>query len=140
MIKETNLQEIVDAVKIKIPNENLSGKENQIVQLLKAATARCKRKTYDKLDFWYDEEILEGAFYNHVSSPTIELLSLYIVRDYMSWQYSILNNRKKYLGTNAFNKIPSDKERYDFLSDQLNYWNTEIEKFEMEFPDYSEDR
>lgn len=136
----TNLQEIVDAVKIKIPNENLSGKENQIAQLLKSATARCKRKTYDNLDFWYDELILEGYFYNKVSSPTIELLSLYIVRDYMTWQFSILNNRKKYLGTNAFNKIPSDKERYDFLSEQLNYWNTEIEKFEMEFPDYSEDR
>lgn len=136
----TNLQEIVDAVKIKIPNENLSGKENQIAQLLKSATARCKRKTYDNLDFWYDELILEGYFYNQISSPTIELLSLYIVRDYMTWQFSILNNRKKYLGTNAFNKIPSDKERYDFLSTQLDYWNTEIEKFEMEFPDYSEDR
>ena len=140
MIKGTNLQEIVDAVKIKIPNENLSGKENQIAQLLKSATARCKRKTYDNLDFWYDELILEGYFYNQISSPTIELLSLYIVRDYMTWQFSILNNRKKYLGTNAFNKIPSDKERYDFLSTQLDYWNTEIEKFEMEFPDYSEDR
>lgn len=140
MKKGTDLQEIVDAVKIKIPNENLSGKQNQIAQLLKAATARCKRKTYDNLDFWYDEEILEGAFYYQVSSPTIELLALYIVRDYMSWQYSILNNRKKYLGTNAFNKIPSDKERYDFLLEQLDYWNTEIEKFEMEFPDYSEER
>lgn len=140
MKKGTDLQEIVDAVKIKIPNENLSGKENQIAQLLKAATARCKRKTYDNIDFWYDEEILEGAFYSQVSSPTIELLALYIVRDYMTWQFSILNNRKKHLGTNAFNKIPSDKERYDFLKTQLDYWNTEIEKFEMEFPDYSEER
>ena len=131
MAKGTNLQEIVDSVKIKIPNENLSGKENQIAQLLKSATARCKRKTYDNLDFWFDEEILEGYFLTQISDATIELLSLYIVRDYVSWQFSILSNRKKYLGTNAFNKIPSDKERYDFLESQLSYWNTEIEKFEI---------
>lgn len=136
----TDLQEIVDAVKIKIPNENLVGKENQLIQLLKSATARCKRKTYDNIEFYYDEDIQEGYFYNQISLPTIELLALYIVRDYVAWQFSILSNRKKYLGTNAFNKIPSDKERYDFLSKQLDYWNNEIEKFEMDFPDYSEDR
>lgn len=136
----TDLQEVVDSIKIKIPNENLTGKENQLMQLLKSATARCKRKTYDNIEFYYDEEIQEGYFYNQISAPTIELLSLYIVRDYLTWQFSILNNRKKYLGTNAFNKIPSDKERYDFLSKQLDYWNNEIEKFEMDFPDYSEDR
>lgn len=139
-MKGTDLQEIIDTVKIKIPTENLSGKENHLAQLLKSATARCKRKTYDNLEFVYDEEILEGYFLNEISSPTIELLSLYIVRDYTTWQFSILNNRKKYLGTNAFNKLPSEKERYDFLSSQLDYWNAEIEKFEMEFPDYSEDR
>lgn len=136
----TDLQEVVDAIKIKIPKENLTGKENQLMQLLKSATARCKRKTYDNIEFYYDEEIQEGYFYNQISAPTIELLSLYIVRDYLTWQFSILNNRKKYLGTNAFNKIPSDKERYDFLLEQLNYWNMEIEKFEMDFPDYSEER
>lgn len=139
-MKGTNLQKIVDAVKIKIPTENLSGKENHLAQLLKAATARCNRKTYDNLDFLYDEELQEGYFYNEISNATIELLSLYIVRDYTTWQFSILNNRKKYLGTNAFNKIPSEKERYDFLESQLNYWNLEIEKIEMDFPDYSEDR
>lgn len=139
-MKGTDLQEIIDAVKIKIPTENLSGKENHFARLLKSATARCKRKTYDNLEFVYDEEILEGYFLNEISSPTIELLSLYIVRDYTAWQFSILNNRKKYLGTNAFNKLPSEKERYDFLNSQLAYWNAEIEKFEMEFPDYSEDR
>lgn len=140
MNNRTNLQEIVDAVKIKIPNENLTGKENQLVQLLESATARCKRKTYDNIDFYYDEKMQEGYFYHKVSKPTIELLSMYIVKDYMTWQFSSFNNRKQYLGTTAFNKIPSYKERYDFLLEQLEYWNTEIEKFEMEFPDYSEDR
>lgn len=140
MKKHTDLQEIIDAVKIKIPNENLSGKENQIIQLLKSATAQCKRKTYDNIDFSYDEVGANGFFYEEVSSPTIELLSMYIVKGYLTWQFSVLNNRKQYLGTKAFNKIPSNKERYDFLFNQLNYWNTEIEKFEMEFPDYSDSR
>ena len=107
MENRTSLQEIVDAVKIKIPTEDLTGKENHLAQLLKSATARCKRKTYDKIDFYYDKELQEGYFYNSISEPTIELLSMYIVKDYTAWQFSILNNRKQYLGTNAFNKIPS---------------------------------
>ena len=75
-----------------------------------------------------------------MSTPTIELLSMYMVKDYLTWMFTVLNNRKKYLGTNAFNKIPSDKERYDFLLKQLDYWDKEIEKFEMEFPDYTDER
>lgn len=140
MKKHTDLQEIIDAVKIKIPNENLSGKEKQIIQLLKSATAQCKRKTYDNIAFFYDEVGDNGFFYEEVSQPTIELLSMYIVKGYLTWQFSVLNNRKQYLGTKAFNKIPSNKERYDFLFNQLNYWNAEIKKFEMEFPDYSDSR
>lgn len=140
MTKGTNLQEIIDSVKSKIPTENLLGKENLLVQLLKSSVARCRRKTYDNLDFKYNELIQEGYFDNIISDATIELLSLYIVKGYFSWDFKILGNRKKYLGTNAFNKIPSDKERYDFLEFQLEYWEREIEKFEMDFPDYSEER
>lgn len=140
MDNTTNLQEIIDAVKSKIPTENLSDKLSLLIQLLKSATARCKRKTYDNLEFVYDEETQEGYFITKITDPTIELLSLYIVKGYTTWQFNILNNRRKYLGTNAFNKIPSEKERYDFLKEQLSYWSNEIEKFEMDFPDYSEDR
>ena len=140
MEKGTSLQEIFDAVKIKLPNENLSDKVNQIIQLLKSAISRCKRKTYDDLSFEYYEDIQEGYFKTHITVQTIELLSMYIVRDYMSWKLSILDNRKKYLGTNAFNKLPSDKEQYESLRSQVNYWNVEISKFEMDFPDYSENR
>ena len=136
----TNLQEVIDAVRVKLPTEKLSGKENQIVQLLRAATARCSRKTYDNLEFDYVPEILEGYFHEKLHSPTIELLALYVARDYVSWQYSILGDRKRFLGTTAFNKIPSDKERFDLLKSQIDFFNTEIEKFEMDFPDYSEDR
>lgn len=140
MEKGTSLQEIFDAVKIKLPNENLSDKVSQIIQLLKSAISRCTRKTYDDLSFEYYEDIQEGYFKAHMTVQTIELLSMYIVRDYMSWKLSILDNRKKYLGTNAFNKLPSDKEQYESLRSQVNYWNVEISKFEMDFPDYSENR
>jgi len=140
MNKGTDLQDVINTVKIKIPNENLSGKEAQMIQLLKSATAKCKKKTYDDLEFIYDENLTTGYFCNQVSTPTIELLSMYMVKDYLTWMFTVLNNRKKYLGTNAFNKIPSDKERYDFLLKQLDYWDKEIEKFEMEFPDYTDER
>ncbi len=140
MGKGTDLQEIIDAVKIKIPDENLSGKENQLIQLLKSATAQCGRKIYDNIGFFYDDKMKDGYFYNSVPQSVIELLSMYIVRDYLTWEFSVLGKRKKYLGTNAFNKIPSSKEQYDFLSNRLDYWNQEIEKFETQFPDYSDDR
>ena len=136
----TNLQEFVDAVKIKIPNEDLSGKENELIQMLKSAIARCKRKTYDKLDLIYDEDSCEGYFINIVSNATIELLSMYVIKNYLEWQFSIMNKRKFYLGTSAFNKIPAYKDRQDFLINQIDYWQHEIEKFEMDFPDYSDER
>ena len=44
MNKGTDLQDVINTVKIKIPNENLSGKEAQMIQLLKSATAKCKKK------------------------------------------------------------------------------------------------
>lgn len=140
----TDLQEIVDAVKIKIPTEDLTGKEDKLIQLLKYAISRCYRKTYDEsLEFEYDELTKEGSFLYYVCQPTIELLSLYIVKEYFSWELLVLGNRLKYhVGTNAFNKLPNDsnKDRYNFLTERLNYWTNEIIRFEAEFPDYSEER
>lgn len=131
----TDLQEIVDAVKIKIPAENLSGKTNQIIQLLKSAASRCRRRTSDDLSFHYYEEVQEGYFEKNIAPQVIELLSMYIVKDYLSWKFSALAGQKKYLGTSAFNKLPSDNGQYESLRSQIEYWSTEIEKFETAFPD-----
>lgn len=140
MEKGTNLQEIFDAVKVKIPSENLSSKADMIVQLLKGAITQCRRKTYDNLDFEYSPEIQEGYFIYEVSLSSIELLSMYIVRDYLSQQFAIVSGRKQYLGTQAFNKLPANKEKFDFYNDQVKYWTDRIQVFEMEFPDYSAER
>lgn len=140
MKKGTDLQEIIDAVKVKIPSEDLSSRADMIIQLLKGAVSQCSKKTYDKLDFEYCSEIQEGYFINEVSASSIELLSMYIVRDYLSQQFAIVSGRKQYLGTQAFNKLPLNKDRFDFYKEQVKYWTDRIQVFEMEFPDYSVER
>jgi hypothetical protein len=139
-MKGTNLQEVFDAFFIKVPQYDFSGKESQIIQFFKSAIVKCHRHTYDSLDYKYDPISQEGCFDNTVSNPSIELISMFMVKEFLSQKLALLNKRKQYLGTQAFNKIPSNKDEFDMLSDSLNYWKDEIARFLMEFPDYSEER
>jgi len=107
---------------------------------MKTAIAKCYRHTYDNLEFVYVEELEEGNFLNVISQSSIELISMYMVKEYLVPTLSILSKRRQYLGTQAFNKIPSYKEQYDMMKQSLEYWSEEIEKFLMEFPDYSDER
>lgn len=136
----TNLQEVFDAFFVKIPHVDFSGKESEVAQFLKSAISKCYRHTYDNLKYFYDEELQEGYFENTVTSPSIELISMFMVKEYFVQKFALLTTRKQYLGTQAFNKIPSNKEEFDLTQNSLNYWNDEIARFLMEFPDYSDER
>lgn len=136
----TNLQEVFDAFFVKIPHVDFSGKESEVAQFLKSAVSKCYRHTYDNLNYFYDEKLQEGYFENTVTSPSIELISMFMVKEYFVQKFALLTTRKQYLGTQAFNKIPSNKEEFDLTQNSLNYWNDEIARFLMEFPDYSDER
>lgn len=136
----TDLQSVFDAFFIKLPSVDFTGKESQIFQFFKSAIAKCMRKTYDDLSYTYDETSKNGAFANTISEPTIELLSMYMVREYFVQSFALISGRKQYLGTQAFNKIPTNKEQFDTISQSLKYWGDEIDKFLMDFPDYSDER
>lgn len=136
----TDLQEVYDAFFIKVPTVDFFGKESQVFQFFKSAISKCYRHTYDKLDYVCDEYTYEGYFKNIISNSSIELISMFMVKEYLVQKFSLLTTRKQYLGTQAFNKIPSNKEEYDLTENSLKYWTDEISRFLMEFPDYSDER
>lgn len=139
-MERTDLQEVFDAFFIKVPQYDFVGKESQVIQLFKTAVAKCYRHTYDSLEYEYNPTIQEGYFTGVITNSSIELISMFMVKEFLSQKLSLINKRKQYLGTQAFNKIPSNKEEFDILSNSLNYWKDEISRFLMEFPDYSEER
>lgn len=136
----TNLQEVFDSFFIKFPSINFTGKESQVIQLLKSAIARCHRRVYDDLTYEYDDVLHTGFFINTVGLSTIELISMFMAKEFATQGYNIIVRRKQYLGTQAFNKIPSYKEEFSAAESSVDYWNREVERFMCEFPDYTEDR
>lgn len=139
-MKGTDLQEVFDAFFIKVPQVDFTGKESQVAQFLKSAISKCYRHTYDSLDYYYDEELQEGRFSSVISMSSIELISMFMVKEYFVQKFALLNSRKQYLGTQAFNKIPANIEEFNVVKNSLQYWSDEIERFLMEFPDYSDER
>lgn len=136
----TNLQEVFDAFFIKIPEVNFTNKESQVFQFFKTSLSKCKKKVYDNLNYIYDTVTNIGNFEDVIDNSTVELLATYMVKEYFSQQFSIISGRKAYLGTQAFNKIPSNKELFEIAESQMNYWDREISKLQSDFPDYSDER
>jgi len=136
----TNIQEVIDSFLIKLPTVDFTGKEDMVFQLFKTAVAKCSRKPYDSLEYFYDTTIKEGYFLNKIHDDSIELVSMYMLKEYYIREFDLTTSRLKYLGTQAFNKIPSSKENFDAVSDKLKNLNDEIATFEMNLPDYSDER
>jgi hypothetical protein len=136
----TNLQEVFDAFFAKIPSVDFSGKESLIVQYLKSAIGKCYRQVYDDLTYIYDEYLKTGYFNNVVSQPSIDLISMYMVKEYLEPKYALLCARKQYLGTQAFNKITSGKDELEILQQSILYWTDEIDRLLKDLPDYSNER
>ena len=136
----TNLQKVFDAFFVKIPTVNFTGKESMVAQFLESAIAKCYRHTYDNLTYDYDKDLQEGYFNNEVSSPSVELISMFMAREYYIQRYSLLNSRKQHIGTQAFNKLPDMKTDLDVTTSTLSEWDKNISIFLMDFPDYSDER
>lgn len=136
----TDLQNVFDSFFIKIPNVDFTSKEDQVYQFFKTANAKCNRKTYDNLDHTYNGDLKEGNYVHVISQQSIELVAMYMVREYYYQLFSILLSRKTYLGTQAFNKIPSNKEQFELIKYQMDKWENDIKEFESDFPDYSDER
>ena len=136
----TDLQDIFDSFFVKLPSVDFTGKESQIIQLMKSAIGRCYRQTYDNLTYVYDEDTKEGYFNNNISQSSIELIALNMVKEYFSQKFAAIVNRKQYLGTQAFDKIPSYKDEFNETKQSIDFWNSELDKLISELPDYSDER
>lgn len=136
----TNLQEVFDAFFIKLPGKSFVDKESEVYQYFKSGISKSKRKVYDNLDYSYDEELNEGCFNDIVSHSSIELISMYMVKEYYFGIFSLLSARKSFLGTQAFNKIPSAKEQFEETEKQMDRWDKEIAEQLADIPDYSDER
>jgi len=140
VIMGTNLQEVFDSFFIKLPSVNFTSKESQVFQFFKTAISKCYKKTYDKLDYVFNETNYTGYFNNIISKDSIELIAMFMVKEYFFQVFNLILGRKTYLGTQAFNKIPSNKEQYEVAKSQLELWNNELDNFIKDFPDYSNER
>jgi hypothetical protein len=136
----TDLQDVFDSFFVKIPSVDFTGKESQVIQLMKSAIGRCYRQTYDDLTYTYDTTSKTGSFVNIITQSSIELVVLNMVKEYFSQKFAVLSNRKQYLGTQAFDKIPSNKEEFNTTKQSIDFWNGELEKLISELPDYSDER
>jgi len=136
----TDLQEVFDSFFVKIPSVDFTGKESQIIQFLKSAIGKCHRQTYDDLTYTYDSVLREGYFNNVISQSSIELIAINMVKDYFTQKFAVISGRKQYLGTQAFDKIPSYKEEFNTAKQSVDYWNNELHELISEFPDYSDER
>lgn len=136
----TDLQEVFDAFFVKVTSVDFTGKESMVVQFMSSAIAKCYRHTYDNLEYVYDDALKEGHFINTISKSSVELIAMFMVKEYYFQRYSLLSTRRQHIGTQAFNKLPDMKQELEIAISSLNHWSAEIEKFLMEFPDYSDER
>lgn len=136
----TDLQLVFDSFFIKVPSVDFKGKESQVFQFFKTAIAKCRKHLYDEITYEYDEDLQEGYFKSLVSDQSIELISMYMAKEYFTQKYALISGRKQYLGTQAFNKIPVYKEQFEVAKQSADNWTNEIERFLMEFPEYSDER
>lgn len=134
----TNIQEVLDSFKIKAPL--FSGDEDLFIQIMKSAIAKCYRVTYDDLLYVYDSEAKKGHFSKQISNSSVELIATFMAKEFYAMELARCTARKSYLGTQAFNKIPGNKEKFDMVMKDCQHWNEEAFKFSQQFPDYSEDR
>lgn len=134
----TDIQEVLDSFTIKVPT--FSGSLDYAMQLMKSAIAKVYRHTYDKLDYHYDAESKTGSFDSKISNASVELIALAMACDYYLREIGFLTTRKEYVGTQAFNKIPSNKDKLTVLKGNYEKWVEELQMFVEEFPDYSDER
>lgn len=136
----TDLQLVFDSFFIKVPSVDFKGKESQVFQFFKTAIAKCRKHLYDEIAYVYDEDLHEGYFKSLVADQSIELISMYMAKEYFTQNYALISGRKQYLGTQAFNKIPAYKDQFEVVKQSAENWTDEIERFLMEFPEYSDER
>jgi predicted nucleic acid-binding Zn-ribbon protein len=79
----------------------------------------------------------EGVFIDTLDQDEIELIALYMKKEYLRKLIAPIEKLKIRMGTKDFEALKSKKEEYDTLSKAMLDLNEEINEFKQEFNTYS---
>lgn len=130
-----SLQEVYDSFFIKIPSHDFTGEESLVYQLFKTAIAYASDTSSENLSYTLSnsEDSYDGVFNNDVSQKTIELVSLYMSKEYLRRQINKFEAQKQHVGTKNFNKLPNFKDEFDSVNKLFKSVCDEITLFRQEF-------
>ena len=120
-----------------MPSIDFSSQEDVLFQIFKSAIGYTS-STLGTLTYTVDETTYEGTFTDTLTQPDIELISLYMVREYYRRPLSLFTNKKQHIGTSDFNKLPNLKEAYVIAKSMYNDADAEVDKYKHEFYSYIE--
>lgn len=133
----TQLQEVYDAFFVKIPSHSFASEKSLVFQFLKTSVGLTSNTVKDNLTYTYDGTSYAGSFTGTLTQNTIELIALYMVREYYRRRVSKFEAIKQDIGTKDFNKLPNLKEPYEIAKSLFKDADSEIEDFRQEFYSYS---
>lgn len=134
----TELQEVYDAFFIKIPSHDFVDEVDQVYRFFKTAIGRASNSVNENLSYIItDESSYDGNFIGTLTQNTIELIALYMVKEYYRRCVSKFEAIKQHIGTKDFNKLPNIKEEYEITKSLLKYADEELNSFRQEFYLYS---
>lgn len=131
----TNLQDVFDAFFIKLPGVDFTNQEDVVLQLLKSALTYAS-STIGTLIYTVDLNTYTGNFDDVLTGNAIELISLYMVREYYRRPVSLFMNKKQQVGTKDFDKLPNLKDGYAIAKSMYNDADAEVDKYKHEFYSY----
>ncbi len=109
-MKGTNLQDVYDRFFLKV-DENISGKESLVFELLLSAIAKSYKDVVCGLGYVLDEPQLDedvlysGHFVETLLPDEIELLATWMFYEWNRRRQQKLLGQKRMIGTQAFNRL-----------------------------------
>lgn len=131
----TQLQEVYDAFFAKVPTHDFTDEESYVFQIFKSSVGYSKMTVSDDLTYTADASY-EGSFGGILDDNTIELIALYMLKEWYRRDVGRFDGIKAQIGTKDFNKRPDLKVPYDIAKSKLDSTDSEIYRFRQEFYSY----
>ena len=78
----------------------------------------------------------DGSYAQTLGVDSIELIALYMLREYYNKFVLKFGKQKEWIGTKDFNKLPTLKDQYEKTKESLDAVTDQIDKFRQEFYSY----
>ena len=132
----TQIQDVYDAFFAKIEFD-FTGKESLVYQFFKAANGYAYKTVPENLEYTItDNEDYTGNYTETLSQETIELIALYMKREYLEKIIAKFEGQRNIVGTKDFGKL-GFRDQYVAAMNGKKRLADEIEKFRQEFYSYA---